>query len=66
MKRKSTFPEATRELPVGARQQWKETELISEPLAETERSRRSRGLAVNRQDGIDRNVRTDRGHIHLM
>jgi hypothetical protein len=50
----STFPEVDRELPAGERQQRKETELIPEQLAETIRSRLSRGLAVNRQDGIDK------------
>ncbi len=46
------FPEIYRELLAGGKQQWKETELVSKQLAEIQ-SRWSRGLAVNKQEGID-------------
>lgn len=46
------FLEICRELLAGGKQQWKETELVSKQLAERT-SRWSRGLAVNKQEGID-------------
>lgn len=52
LKRISMFLEICRELLVGEKQQWKETELVSKQLAEMQ-SRWSRGLAVNKQEGID-------------
>ena len=52
LKRTSKFRNVSRELPDGVRQQRHGTELISKQLAET-KSRWSRGLAVNRQEGID-------------
>ena len=52
LKRISMFLEICRELLVGGKQQWKETELVSKQLAEMQ-SRWSRGLAVNKQEGID-------------
>lgn len=52
LKRISTFLKIYRELLAGGKQQWKETELVSKQLAEIQ-SRWSRGLAVNKQEGID-------------
>lgn len=54
LKRISTFLKICRELLAGVKQQWKGKELVSKQLAEID-SRWSRGLAVNRQEGIDEN-----------
>lgn len=55
LKRISMFLEVCRELLGGGKQQWKETELVSKQLAEIQ-SRWSRGLAVNKQEGIDSTI----------
>lgn len=55
LKRISMFLKIYRELLAGGKQQWQETELVSKQLAEIQ-SRWSRGLAVNKQEGIDSTI----------